>query len=176
MGQSAEVHVKRANQKSWDYHSKPAWYLYTSEEHYRTHMFLMKESKTRRLSDTAAVHLRRITDPTLTIGHRVIQSMARLASDIGAFAGKKKNDANMNDLRQLAEIGQQLAEQGRNAAELPVEAMVLPDTAPAENYKGRPGVRSSARIAAKKLNQYVSKRQKLTLRIHPFRGCPCQRR
>ena len=98
----------------------------------------MKESKTKRLSDTAAMHLRRITDPTLTIGDRVIQSIARLASDIGVFAGKKKNDANMNDLRQLAEIGQRLAEQGRNAAESPVEVTIFPDTAPAKKYKGRP--------------------------------------
>ena len=27
MGQSAEVLEKRATRKSWDYHSKPAWYL-----------------------------------------------------------------------------------------------------------------------------------------------------
>ena len=45
MGQSAEVLEKRANRKSWDYHSKPAWYLYTSDEHYRTNAFLMKKSK-----------------------------------------------------------------------------------------------------------------------------------
>ena len=138
MGQAAEVHVKRANRKSWDYHSKPAWYLYTSEEHYRTHMFLMKESKTKRLSDTAAMHLRRITDPTLTIGDRVIQSMARLASDIGAFAGKKKNDANMNDLRQLAKIGQRLAEQGINKAAPPVKVTVLPDTSPLHTMNHTP--------------------------------------
>ena len=147
IGQSAEVHVKCANQKSWDYHSKPACYLYTSEEHYRTHMFLMKETKAKRLSDTAAMLLRRITDPTLTVGDPVIQSMARLASDIGMFAGKKNNDANMNDLRQLAEIGKRLAAQSGNSAASPDEATVLPDTSPPAHYEARPGVRYSPRIA-----------------------------
>ena len=88
MGQSTGVYVKRGNRKSWDYHSKPAWYLYTSEEHYCTRMFLMEKSKTKSLSDTAAVHLRRITDPTFTEGDCVIESVAQLASDIGAYAKK----------------------------------------------------------------------------------------
>ena len=90
MGQSSEVHVKQGNRKSWDYHSKLASNLYTSEEHYCTHMFLIKESKTKWLSDTAAVHLRRIINPTFTKRDCVVESVAQLAFDIGANAGKKK--------------------------------------------------------------------------------------
>ena len=34
IGSSAEVHVRADKHKSWDYHSEPAWYLYTLDEHY----------------------------------------------------------------------------------------------------------------------------------------------
>ena len=83
-------------------------------------MFLMKESKTKRFSDTAAVHLRRITNPTFTEGDCVVESVARLAFGIRAYARKKKNDANMTDLRQLTDIAEQLTEQSRQSAASPV--------------------------------------------------------
>ena len=87
MRQSAEVLEKGANWKSWDYHSKPAWYLYTSDKHYQTHVFLMKESKTKRLSDTSVVHTKGITNSRVTHGDRVVQSATWLAVDIGSFVG-----------------------------------------------------------------------------------------
>ena len=130
----------------------------------------MKESKTKQLCDTAVVQLRRITDPTFTVGDRVVQSMAQLASDIEKYAGKKKNDANMNDLRQLAKIGQRLAKRSRNNAGSPVEVTVIPDAASDANDKRRPVVRSSARIAAKANELIRVERAKIDAMFPPFRS------
>ena len=45
MGSLGQVHVKTGNRKSWDFHTKSAWYLYTSKEHYRTHVCALKSTK-----------------------------------------------------------------------------------------------------------------------------------
>ena len=68
-----------------------------------------------------AVHTNKITDSKVTQGDRVAHSMARLLADIGKFVGNKKNDANMNNLRQLAGITQQLGERNKSSTALPVK-------------------------------------------------------
>ena len=50
----------------------------------------MKKSKTKRLSDTAVVYTKEITDPKVTHGDKVVQSTARLAADIGSFVGRNR--------------------------------------------------------------------------------------
>ena len=80
IGSSAEVHVRTGDRKTWDYHSEPAWYLYTSDEHYRTQAFLMKRTKSIRLSDTAVIYKEHITNPAVTVGDRVIHATAKLVN------------------------------------------------------------------------------------------------
>ena len=58
-------------------------------------MYLMKNSKTKRLSDTAVIHTKNITNPVVTHGDRIVHAAERLAESIGALASKKKNDANI---------------------------------------------------------------------------------
>ena len=111
--------------------------MYTSPEHYRTNMFLMKNSKTKRPSDTAVIHTKNITNPVVTHGDRVVQAAERLAESIGALAGKKqndakkKNDANMEDLRKLAEATKSLADRNRSSARNSAPCVALPDILPA---------------------------------------------
>ena len=71
MGCSAEVHVKPDNRKSWDYHTKSAWYLYTLTEHYRVHNLAIKSTKAKRLSDTVVFMHKRITQPPMTHGNLI---------------------------------------------------------------------------------------------------------
>ena len=62
---------------------------------------------------------------------------------------RKKNDANMNDLYQLADITQQLAEKSRLNAASPVKVLMMPEVAPDVDDEERPAIRQSACIAAK---------------------------
>ena len=94
---SAEVHVRRDDRKSWDYHSEPAWYLYTSGDHYRTHAFLMKKTKSIRLSDTAVIQKDKIVNPAVTAGDRVVHAVAKLAREVGILAQRNKTDANTQE-------------------------------------------------------------------------------
>ena len=94
-------------------------------------MYLMKKSKSKRLSDTAVIHTKRITDPVVTHGDRVVQAAGKLAEAIGAFAGKKKNDADMADLQKLMDATQSLAERNKATASAAAPPAVLPDSLPA---------------------------------------------
>ena len=91
IGSSAKVHVRADDRKSWDYHSEPTWYLYTSDEHYRTHAFLMKKMRSICLSNTAVVQKEHITNPVITVDDRVIHSTAKLVNEVATLAHKNKN-------------------------------------------------------------------------------------
>jgi len=99
IGASAEIHVKTGDRKSWDFHSQPGWYLYTSEDHYRTHAFLMKNSRSIRLSDTAVLQKDHIVNPTVTAADAIVHATAKLAAAAGLLTKRTKTDPDMNDLR-----------------------------------------------------------------------------
>ena len=107
--------------------SQPVWYLYTSEEHNHTHIYLMKKSKSTRLSDTAVHCTKCHTDPTVTQGNSMVNAVSKLADTISTFAGNRENDANMTDLQTLAQTVQSLAEKNKDHASLPVHAPRLPE-------------------------------------------------
>ena len=127
IGSSAEVYVKTGNRKSWDFHFQPAWYLYTSEDHYCTYIYLMKKTKSTRLSDTAVHCTKCHTDPTVTQGDSAVNAVSKLTDTISTFAGNRKNDANMTDLQTLVQTVQSLEEQNKHHVSLPVHTPRLPE-------------------------------------------------
>jgi len=52
MGCAAQIHEKTDKRGAWAFPSVDGWYLSTSADHYRTHMYYAKETKSERLSDT----------------------------------------------------------------------------------------------------------------------------
>ena len=52
MGCNVQIHEKTDKQGTWAFHSVGGWYLYTSPEHYRTHVCHVKDTQAERLSDT----------------------------------------------------------------------------------------------------------------------------
>ena len=133
IGQSAEVFIRKEERKSWGYHSRPAWYLYTSPEHYRTHMFLLKDTKTLRLSDASIVHTKNLTTPKVTHGDRVVQAASGLSAAVGNYVGKRgRTNENMEDLKNLVEACQRLVERNNDAsAAAPTPVLRVPALAPA---------------------------------------------
>ena len=80
-----------------------------------------------RLSDTAVYRTKCHTDPTVTHGDNVVNAVSKLANTISTFAGNRKNNANMTDLKTLAQMVQSLAEQNKHHMSLPVHAPRLPE-------------------------------------------------
>merc|ERR1711923_175471 len=50
MGCPVQVHVKSKDRKTWDFHSEPGHYLFTSPDHYQVHNNVMTKTKAERLS------------------------------------------------------------------------------------------------------------------------------
>ena len=89
MGCAVQVHEKTDKRVTWAYHSVDGWYLATSPDHYRTHLFHIKSSKSERFTDTSKFSHKRITRPTITHADKIMASIADCAKNI-------KNTGNSN--------------------------------------------------------------------------------
>jgi hypothetical protein len=72
MGCKAQIHKKTDKQGTWAYHSTDGWYLFTSPEHYPTHMCYVKATKSERHSDTVHFKHKNTTNPTITHADKVM--------------------------------------------------------------------------------------------------------
>ena len=79
------------------------------------------------MSDTAVNHNKCHTDPPVTQGGSVVSAVSMLADTICTFAGNRKNNANMRDLKTLAQTVQSLAKQNKHHASLPAHVTRLPE-------------------------------------------------
>ena len=107
------------------------------------------------------VHTKGITDPKVTHGDRVVQSAAQLAADIGSFVGQnRKNDANMNDLKELTEITQRLAERNKSKAALPAPRVSETTSTPVTMIKTDKEELESRVKAAEKVAEDIESRMR----------------
>ena len=102
MGCAVQVQEKTDKRDTWAYHTVDGWYLATSKEHYRTHCCHIKETRSERLTNTAHISHKIITNPTITHAYKIMTAIAECAKII-----KEKGNANgkpeLDQLRQLAE-------------------------------------------------------------------------
>jgi hypothetical protein len=87
MGCAVLMHRNRSRQGTLAEHSINGWYLQTSPEHYRCHVIYVKNTKSRRISDSAFFKHKHITQPTLSLMDRVIKAIGDLKNAI-----KRKRD------------------------------------------------------------------------------------
>jgi hypothetical protein len=94
MGCEAQIHKKTNKQGTWAYHSVDGWYLFTSSEHYCTHICYVKATKSKRHLDTVHFKQKNITNPTITHANKVMQALAECAKTItGATGGTTAQEA-----------------------------------------------------------------------------------
>jgi hypothetical protein len=94
MGCEAQIHEKTDKQGTWAYHSVDGWYLFTSPEHYCTHTYYVKATKSKRHLDTAHFKHKNITNPTITHANKVMQALAECVKTItGAMGGTTAQEA-----------------------------------------------------------------------------------
>ena len=89
MGCGAQVHEKTDKRGTWSYHSVDGWYLFTSPEHYRTHVCHVKATKSERLTDTLQLRHKHITNPTVTHADKVMNPISACAAALKGVAGGK---------------------------------------------------------------------------------------
>ena len=100
MGCGAQVHEKTDKRGTWSFHSVDGWYLYTSPEHYRTHVCQVKSTRSERLTDTVQFNHKRITNPTITNADKIMTAMAEC---INAWKGITNSDGS-RELRELERL------------------------------------------------------------------------
>ena len=106
MGCEAQVHEKTNKRGTWAYHSVDGWYLFTSPEHYRTHNWHIKHTKSERLSDTVQFQHKRITNPTITHANKVMHALANCIKALQGMTGSARNSQAAQDLQQIIDATQ----------------------------------------------------------------------
>jgi len=102
MGCEVQVHEKTDSRGTWAYHCVDGWYLYTSPDHYRTHVCHIKETKSDRLSDTVHFKHKNITNPELTHADKIMKAIASLSSILKCKPSiANKHQEEIRELQQL---------------------------------------------------------------------------
>jgi hypothetical protein len=102
MGCEVQVHEKTDSRGTWAYHCVDGWYLYTSPNHYRTHVCHIKETKSGRLSDTVHFKHKNITNPELTHADKIMKAIASLSSILKCKPSiANKHQEEIRELQQL---------------------------------------------------------------------------
>ena len=126
MGCPVQVHVKSKDRKTFDFHSEPGFYLFTSPDHYRVHNNVMKKTKAERLSDSVVFQHGKISPPKPTNATLVIKALASFLESIkGVTRGFRKaalkNGVNMKDIERLVEVTSRLTSKLPETADEPVQ-------------------------------------------------------
>ena len=80
MGCKVQVHKKSNSQGTWAFHSVNGWYLATSTEHYRIHIYHIKSTHSERLSNTVNSKHKHITNPSLSHADKTMKAISDLAN------------------------------------------------------------------------------------------------
>ena len=103
MGCNIQVHEKTNKWGTWAFRSVDKWYLFTSPEHYCTHNCHVKQTKSKRLSNTVQFQHKRITNPSVTHADNVMHTLADCVKAIQGMTGKDRHSLTTKDL-QLQQI------------------------------------------------------------------------
>ena len=78
IGCAVLIHENTNTRANWDNHAVYIWYLQTSSEHYREHVFRVKKTNTERVLDTVIFQHKHITNPTTTHDDNIIRAIRNL--------------------------------------------------------------------------------------------------
>ena len=116
--------MRRTNAKTdkrgtWAYHSIGGWYIRTSPEHYRTHVCVAKKTKSERCIDTIQFNNKRITNPTLTHGDKLMKAVADCINQLRKTGTQTKSQT--EDLIKIMKNTKQFVTNNYDAMEQPAE-------------------------------------------------------
>ena len=78
----AQIHEKNDKCGTWKYYLVNGWYLFTSQEHDRTHNCHVKETRRERLTGTVHLQHKNITNPTISRSDKVMADIVDCSKTI----------------------------------------------------------------------------------------------
>ena len=72
MGCAVQIHKKTDQLNTWSHHAVDGWYLATSPENYRMHLWYAKATNSECFTDTVQFNNKHITNPTITHVNKVM--------------------------------------------------------------------------------------------------------
>lgn len=111
LGCKVQAHEKADQRGSWAFHSVDGWYLGTSNEHYRTHICHVKDTRSDRLCDTVNFQHKSITNPTLSQADKLMHAISH-CSKILQDQSTEDNDQAIRELEFLVEVTKTKLESG----------------------------------------------------------------
>ena len=91
MGCAAQMHENTDNCGNWKYYSVDGWYLFTTEEHYRTHNCHVKLTRSESLTDTVHLQHKHITNPEISHADKVMAAISECDKAIKGMAATENN-------------------------------------------------------------------------------------
>ncbi len=83
----APIHKKTDTRGTWAYHSVNGWYIHTSPKHYQTHVWHIKSTRSKRLSDMVDFKHKRIPNPTVTQADEIMTAIQEVVQTIKGLGG-----------------------------------------------------------------------------------------
>ncbi len=103
MGCAVQLYENINRRGTWADNSTYGWYLRTSNKHYRCHIIYVKNTRSKRISDTVFFKHRYITQPTLMQADIIVKAIDDLTH---ALKGRKnvKGNAQIVALKKIDEL------------------------------------------------------------------------
>ena len=99
MGCATQIYEKTDKPGTCTYHSVDGWYLSTSLEHYRTHLFYARAIQSKHLSGIVQFRHKHITNPTIAYAKKVTNATADCTKAINSFGAKVLYIASFQTIR-----------------------------------------------------------------------------
>ncbi len=99
--------------ETWATNPIDGWYLHTSPEHYQCHVIYVKQTKSKRVSDTVFFKTKYITQPTMTPADTITKALNDLtqalkgksnAKGLEQIKALKKLDAVLNNTPEMTPV------------------------------------------------------------------------
>ena len=110
MGCAVLIYENSNVRSSWNNHAVYVWYIYTSTEHYRTHVCRVKNTNSEQVSYTVVIQPKNITNQTITHADWVVKAIRNL-KQLAKGMSNGKGENSMRDIKQLAAATDNLIKQ-----------------------------------------------------------------
>ncbi len=90
MGCAVQLHQTSERQATWAANSIDRWYLHTFPEHYQCHVIYVKQTKSKRVSDTVFFKTKYMTQPTMTPADTITIALNNLTQALKGKSNPKR--------------------------------------------------------------------------------------
>ena len=104
LGCAAQCFVSPEERTSFGAHSLDAWYIGTSEKHYRCYNVFIKDTRATRVTDTIMFKHKEITTPSVTHADAIVQAAKTLTDTLKGTIPTNLGETSLEELERLAAL------------------------------------------------------------------------